>query len=303
MFKTILVALEASSLDADLLEQVLRLTWREDVRLSLFHVVDPEGGEEYEGEDVSIRLRHQAAQRRLDKQEQLLAGKGLTVDSHVHMGDPADSILRRAEEIGASMIALATHGRSGPKRWFHGSVTESVLRWAKVPVLVTNPTQKSRLPQEGFKRVLVPLDGSERSARILPTVRAFALLYDAAVTLLRVGIQPAVPPMEVPLSTVDLPPLREHLREEARALLPRLEGVRAAEVDVAFADSASDGILDVVERGGIDLVALGTHGRTGLDRLLFGSTAEAVARECGVPILVFRNLYEDEDGEGEDSEG
>ena len=188
MFKTILVALEASSLDADLLEQVLRLTWREDVRLSLFHVVDPEGGEEYDGEDVSIRLRHQAAQRRLDKQEQLLTAKGLTVDSHVQMGEPDDCILRRAEEIGASMIALATHGRSGPKRWFQGSVTESVLRWAKVPVLVTNPTQKSRLPQEGFKRVLVPLDGSERSTRILPTVRAFALLYDAAVTLLRVGI-------------------------------------------------------------------------------------------------------------------
>ncbi|MGE0712628.1 MAG: universal stress protein [Planctomycetota bacterium] len=301
MFKTILVALESSDLDSALLAQVTRLAWREDVRLALLHVVDPEGGDEYaEGEDVSIRLRHQAAQRHMEVLERRLSDSGLTVESHVVLGDPAERINSKAKELEADLIALATHGRSGPSLWWSGSVTEEVLRWAQVPVLVTSAAQETHAASEGFKHVLVPLDGSERAARILPQVRGFALLYGARVTLLRVGVQPAVPPLEIPLSTVELPSLREALLGEARAHVPDLAGVKA-EAQVVFADTAADGILDLVEAGGIDLVALGSHGRTGLDRLLFGSTAEAVARSCKVPILVWRDPFLGE-GEGASEE-
>ena len=294
MFETILVALESSALDDALIVQVLRLARREDVHLALIHVVHPSEGSEYGGEpDQPLQLRTSAAQRRLEATAERLKALGVSTSSRVVFGDPAERILEVAEDLEASAIALATHGRSGPRRWFEGSVTESVLRWTKVPVLVINPSHARPKEKEatGFRRILVPLDGSERAQRILPSVRRFALLYDAQVTLLRVGIYPAVHFHEISAGAgiAPFPPLRETLTDSLAVSARRLAGVRSVLTRVVFADTASVGILETIGTGDYDLVALGTHGRTGLDRLLFGSTAEAAARDCPIPLLVYRD--------------
>jgi len=293
MFETILVALESSAMDDALLNQVVRLARREDVHLALAHVVHPSEGEEYgAASDQPLQLRVKAAKRKLEATEERLTKQGLSASSRVVFGDPAERILELAQEVEASAIALATHGRSGPRRWFEGSVTESVLRWTKVPVLVINPSHAHKGAASGFKRILVPLDGSERALRILPSVRRFALLYDAEVTLLRVGIHPSVHFHEISagVSTAPMAPLRESLDASLTHAAQALPGVKNVSTRVMFADTASGGVLEALESESYDLVALGTHGRSGLDRLLFGSTAEAVARDCPVPLLVYRDL-------------
>ena len=293
MFETILVALESSAMDDSLLNQVVRLARREDVHLALAHVVHPSEGEEYgEASDQPLPLRVKAAKRRLEASEERLTDQGLSASSRVVLGDPAERILELAEEVEASAIALATHGRSGPRRWLEGSVTESVLRGTKVPVLVINPSHARKGQASGFKRILVPLDGSERALRILPSVRRFALLYDAEVTLLRVGIHPSVHFHEISagVGTAPMAPLRESLAQSLTQAAQALPGVKNVSTRVMFSDTASAGVLEALQSESYDLVALGTHGRSGLDRLLFGSTAEAVARGCPVPLLVYRDL-------------
>jgi nucleotide-binding universal stress UspA family protein len=299
MFETILVPLESSALDEPLLGQVQRLARHEDVRLVLLHVVDPEGGEEYGGADVHITLRCGSAERRLADLQKLLSEEGLEVSSKVMMGDPATVIVSQGESLGASVIALATHGRWGPKRWFEGSVSEAVLRNATVPVLVVNPGRATEgSTSTGFRRILVPLDGSERAAKILPHVRSLARLYESSVTLLRVGIHLPVPPLgPAPLGLDQLPSLRKAYRDVLRGYTSQLVG--DVDVQVVFADTAANGVLETVDRGGYDLVALATHGRTGLDRVLFGSTAESIARVCTVPLLAWR----DPDLNGSPTEG
>lgn len=305
MFETILVALESSALDDALLSQVVRLARREDVHLALAHVVHPSEGEEYgEESDQPLQLRVNAAKRRLEKTEERLQSQGLSASSRVVFGDPAERIVELAQEVEASAIALATHDRSGPRRWFEGSVTESVLRWTQVPVLVTNPSHARPKAESGFKRILVPLDGSERALRILPSVRRFALLYDAEVTLLQVGIHPGTHFHEIAagVSNVPLGSLRDSISASLTKAAQGLPGVKNVSTRVVFADTASAGILEVLESEDFDLVALGTHGRSGLDRLLFGSTAEAVARDCPIPLLVYRDLQLQEAESAESAE-
>ena len=290
VFETILVALESTALDEALLSQVLRLARREDVRLVLAHVVHPSEGGEYGGEDDQpLTLRLESAKRRLKVIAERLRAEGIEVVERVVLGEPSERLLLIASEVEASALALATHGRSGPARWLSGSVTESVLRNATLPVLVTNPAHAQPEGKSGFKRILVPLDGSPRAEGILAQVRRFALLYDAEVTLLRVGVQPAVPPMEVPLTASGFPLLRDSLSKSLSDALRHLSGVKEVSTRVMFADSAAGGILEVLESGEFDLVALGTHGRGGIDRFLFGSTAEETARKSPVPLLIYRD--------------
>ena len=71
----------------------------------------------------------QMVQRRLEEE-------GFTVESHVRYGFPVEEILDHAKRRGVDLIAMATHGRSGPARWMLGSVAEEVLRHALVPVLL-----------------------------------------------------------------------------------------------------------------------------------------------------------------------
>lgn len=101
---------------------------------------------------------------------------------HVRAGDAAEQILAMSEEVDVDLIAMSTLGRDGVERWVAGSVTERVLRQAKAPVLLANPGDATRW-EEGFRRVLVPLDGSRRSEAILPRVETVARRFGSEVVL------------------------------------------------------------------------------------------------------------------------
>ena len=122
-----------------------------------------------------------------------------------------------------------------------------------------------------FERILAPLDGSETSARALPLVAELARAYGSEVLLLHV------------LEGKETP-------QEALAALEKFKGrLEGVKVRTGIAKSpAALGILDAAKDEKADLVAMTTHGRTGPSRWAFGSTAEAVLRECATPLLVVR---------------
>lgn len=289
MLSRILVPLDGSPLSEGVLVHVRRLLYREDAEVELVQVLSPVAGDaddEATARDREVRRR---AAEYLDRIRDDLRGAGATARATILAGDPAEEIVARAEEIDASLVAMSTHGRSGLSRWFRGSVAERVLREAKRPLLLANPAGDrggGEKPAEiEFRRILVPLDGSETAARILPLVRALADLYRAEIVILHSPPVTAAaltyPEWETPVPGPDPDVLVRPYRDE----------LVAAGYDVRVVTGvglpASD-ILDAVDEQAADLVAMTTHGRTGLSRWIFGSVAEKVLRHCRAPLLVLR---------------
>ncbi len=199
----------------------------------------------------------------------------------VRHGSGASAILRAAREEQASLIALSTHGRSGLSRLVLGSVAESVLRGAPVPVLLVRSfppplgaPSRGRLEASPIHHVLVPLDGGELSRRLLPLLRELVRPLDARVTLLHVQ----EPPGPNPRWLVPEAGLEEMERELRASTVPVArvlrEGDPAAEILAAERSCAAD------------LLVMASHARSGPARWILGSVAESVLHSTEVPMLV-----------------
>ena len=291
MLNKILIPLDGSPLSKRILVHVRRILVRQDAEVTLLRVVPPDvpGGlrvlEREEMEEATAST--QAAMAELERE-------GACARCVIRRGDAAEEILAYAREYQPSLVAMSTHGRSGFDRWIWGSVAERVLRGSTHPLLLANPhaldDEKAQTDRK-FARVLVPLDGSEPSAAILPIVSEIAHLYESEVTLfytepiLIASIQyPAIPVI----------PAKEEGEKILATYRERLasEGVRV-KTWVAFEPPAS-GVLRAIELTKADLVAMTTHGRSGFSRWALGSVAEKVIRHSGIPVLVRRTSGFDE---------
>ncbi len=287
MLDRILVPLDGSILADRVLLHVRRLLVREDAEVLLFRVLE---GTSPSRPRVVQEMERGFATTHLEDQRRRLADQGARVRSEVAEGDPAEQILARCETWRPSLLAMSTHGRTGLDRWVWGSVAERVLREARHPVFLTNPRAlpEEPFPTEGrFRRILVPLDGSETSASILPIATAFARLYESEVLLIH-----CVPPL---LSYPSHAEMESEITEEKGlgVLEPHRMAIQEAGLKVRTlvrAEYAASAILDAALGERADLVAMTTHGRTGLARWAFGSVAEKVIRHCPCPVIVKRGV-------------
>ncbi|PYN35243.1 MAG: hypothetical protein DME01_12345 [Candidatus Rokuibacteriota bacterium] len=155
----------------------------------------------------------------------------------------------------------------------------------------------SQTPELGFKRALVTLDGSMVAEAILPPFLQLAHPLGMEVALIRVVV-PTVKPAaveEVPVELGNTTPSIERMLEEADAYLravaatPFFEGLRV--ITTVRSGEAPQEIIAAAREIGADVIAMTTHGRTGLKRLLFGSVAEAVLRMSDVPVFMLRAAH------------
>jgi nucleotide-binding universal stress UspA family protein len=147
----------------------------------------------------------------------------------------------------------------------------------------------SSLQRYSHKSVLVALDGSTACEAVLRFLMEIAGPLDMTVMLLHV-LEPITPP--VADGTVVLFDDIETRRHEAEEYLaPIAAMLRSQGVDTSWAlrrGRPADEILAAARESGADLIAMATHGRTGVGRLLFGSVAEAVLRHAPVPVFMIR---------------
>lgn len=143
-----------------------------------------------------------------------------------------------------------------------------------------------------FTKILVPLDGSVLAESVLPTVTQLALDFKATIVLMRVHVPSYVPYLaDTPYSLVEISRREE---EECRTYLEatavRLRN-RGLTVDMLVHEgNPADAILDAVDVAQADLIAMTTHGRSGVGRWLLGSVADRVVHGAKVPILLTRGL-------------
>jgi nucleotide-binding universal stress UspA family protein len=201
------------------------------------------------------------------------------VEVENRLGSPRELIAQLAKEQGCNLIVMTSHGRKGLDRWLLGSVAEAVLRRSPCPVLLVRPEVVPTAPV--FSNVLVPVDGSESSLKVLERIQPF-LREGARVTVLQAsGIDFREPPVWVSADSVE-----RYFCE----LEEQLKAIQVAGLDLSYKvvdGEATQAIVAVSQELACDLVAMSTHGRSGLARVLLGSITAKVARHCSLPLLVF----------------
>jgi nucleotide-binding universal stress UspA family protein len=218
-----------------------------------------------------------------------LRASGLAAFAHVYVAPADEAILDASRQEHAGFIVMSTHGRFGLDRWLYGSVADAVLRRADVPVLVVPATCAGMWPEDRAPRILIALDGSSLAEEVLAPVGALAAALGAELHLLCV--------VEPPVVTAE-PGLYAHLFDPetelagARTYLRTIAGGswtagRPVTVQVDVGPPVSV-LVDYAREQQMDLIAMATHGRGGLARLLLGSVASGVLQCAGTPLLLVR---------------
>ena len=209
-------------------------------------------------------------------------------------GPPNEAIAAYVDRVGAQLVIMSTHGRSGIAGTLLGSTTREVIRSVRRPVLVIHPREGHPPPAPAsIEHVLIPLDGSTIAEAIIAPATAL-LSGQRRVTLLQLTSNPGLDPMSAALAMpiVDTQAQERALRESkvylnAQARRLREEGFIVDTLAVT-AVSAGSAIVEAARDTGVGLIAMTTHGRGALGRLVMGSVAEAVLAECEVPMLIYR---------------
>ncbi|MFN2218842.1 MAG: universal stress protein [Anaerolineae bacterium] len=224
-----------------------------------------------------------------------LRDAGLTSRHVLRRGPAAEAILDYVGQVDIDQIVMATHGYSGIKRWTHGSVAERVLQAAHVPLLLVRVGEQDLTSDwqqaARCRRILVPLDGSSMAEQILPTVISVAQAMSGELILLRVPVA-HVSGWIVGEWYLLAQDVLDAAEEDAQAYLSSVASrLEEQGLDVAMATSigpVASCIVEYAETHQVDLIAMCTHGRTGLARWALGSVADRVLRAGGKPILLVR---------------
>lgn len=219
---------------------------------------------------------------------------GLSVTCTVERGRPAEAIIERAAADKGTLITMATHGRSGINRWLLGSVAEKVLRGTANPLFLVRGNEEGTADgSPAMKSIIIPLDGSELAESVLPTGAAIAKMLGLEVVLCRAYELPASAYYGAEDYLPNYDALKAQVQEEARSYLEqKVEALKAmglAKVSsVVMEGSGADEIVHFAQTHPDSLVAMCTHGRSGVKRWVLGSVTEKVVRHSGDPVLVVR---------------
>jgi nucleotide-binding universal stress UspA family protein len=212
-----------------------------------------------------------------------LNGQNVRSAISVETGEPGPAILARLQSGAFDVGALTTHGRTGMTRVLLGSVAEFVVRSARVPLILNRPD--ARIGE--WRRIIVPLDGSPAAEAVLGDLERIAPGTGATLHLMNVAEAAlAAPGVKYSYAEVTAPDLKPYLREVADRL--RAKGLNV-ETETRTGSPAADIVGRAVESGA-GLIAMTTHGRTGLSRVIMGSVAEQIIRTAPCPVLIRRSL-------------
>ena len=222
--------------------------------------------------------------------------KGLEVD--VLYGKPADEIIRYADEEHADLIVMASRGRSGHGAWLLGNIAAKVLRATKKTVLLIKvPADDSSLQEKRLiRKILVPLDGSSLGETAVTQAEAMAKTLGAEIIFL-LALEPPRPLAGEGPSAARKLHLRlkeevylrkdmalEYLDKAGRPLRER--GLRVSHE--VLSGSAAEQIIDFAKKKEVDLIAMSSHGRSGIGRWVFGSVTDKVVHAGDTPVMVVR---------------
>ncbi len=291
-FRTMLFAADFSEDSTQAFRLAGSLAVENKTRIVVLHVLEPNLVVEepvYLGQTTMQfynagrdEAQYESIKRKLG--EVYIPGHAIDVEYHTREGHAAEEILRMADEVGADLIVMGTHGRTGLRRLLAGSVAATVLRGAHCPVLALRSGNRPR-PAEEMRVLLHPTDFSDGCEAALRVARSLA--RDLGARLIVLHILPFDLYLEGRMAT-GLDPQGYH--DSLDMIRQRLDGPdlkQPVETRLCRGYEAEE-ILRMAQELEADLIVMGTHGWSGLGRLLMGSTAESVLSRADCPVLVVK---------------
>ena len=298
MFEKILVPLDGSAIAQGIMPCAKMLARAFDSTIVLFHAaeapvqLDPK--EAYTKETVD-RIRS-LADEYMTGVAKVFREEGFKVETAIVAGGVAHSITDFAEEKSVDLIAMSTHARAGVPRWMMGSATDRVLRHTHKPVLLTRPAGETPVDAAplSLRKLIVPLDGSQSAQAVLPYVKEMAKRLKLEVTLVQVISAE---------TTVQFAPMGPDTWAVPANVLERLDVVASGYLAGVGKELEHEGIsvgwdvlrgapatsiVEFAKETPGSMVAMTTHGRSGLRRWVLGSVADQVVRASGEPVLIIR---------------
>jgi nucleotide-binding universal stress UspA family protein len=305
MYKKMLIPLDGSELSEVVFPYAKELAGRLGLDVILLHVHSPEEGEKAPLHRAYIERKAEVIKRQSEEVQQKIGirpgAKPVQVQCELAVGYPAEEILRYADENDIDLILMATHGRSGIRRWVMGSVADKVLQASQVPVWLVRAGIPEEIVYDKWPRrtVLVPLDGSELAEAVLPHAEALAKQRGAElveVVLLRV-CEPPVMPAYYPPNAPMMP--EEYIRLESAGckavaeqylagIEKRLKNAGLRVQSEVLAGEPAEKIIDYANTHPFNLIVMSTHARSGLSRWTYGSVAAKVLQGVSSPIFLVR---------------
>jgi nucleotide-binding universal stress UspA family protein len=300
MYTRMLIALDGSKLAENVLPYARALARALDLRVDLLSVVDlmDFARTTHAGHVRDFDPIIEAAVREGEQYLENVARSftGMTVDNCVVEQGQADQIIvEKAARDKETLIGMATRGRSGIHRWLMGSVAEKVLRGATNPLLLVRGDEEGK--SEGvatLKSIIVPLDGSKLAESVLPRAIDLAKKLGLEIVLTRayqlpLSAYPGADAAYIPNQDAFLTAVRGEASAYLEAKVNEIRGNGIEKVSfILLVGSGADEIIDLARTTPDNLIAMCTHGRSGVKRWALGSVTEKVVRHSGDPVLVVR---------------
>ena len=296
MYSRMLVPLDGSRLAEQALPYARCLAKALEIPVELLTTVDVESLQALADPDQGRFLDTLLTDKRSTSTEylQTIAAtfSGSRVDYKIENGKPEDLIIDQAARDKNTLIVMATHGRSGLQRWMLGSVADKVLHGSTNHLLLIRAGEQGNTAGEAsLKKVIVPLDGSPLAEKVLPHVIDLATKLRLEMILLRAyALPPALSPDEYGTYTDELigqleAGAKEYLATKAGELKKQGAPNVSYVTDLGY---GAEEITSLARRTPDNLIAMCTHGRSGVTRWVLGSVTDRVVRHSGDPVLIIR---------------
>ena len=234
------------------------------------------------------------AESYLERMKRRAQDLGLRAEAALLEGDPAQRITEFIHSRPIDLLASSSHGRGGFTGWNTGGVIQKVIDRARISVLVVPAYRPAAAEGWPFRRVLVPLDGSNRSECVLPLLMRLHRVSALEVLLAHVVRVPEMPrrPLPAPADRELADRIVQRNREEAAAWL---ESIRArfdrnARVQLLVSEDVAASLHDLSRDEKADLVVLSAHGYAGNSRWAYGSVATSFLGYSTSPLLVVQDV-------------
>lgn len=277
--KKILVPIDFSEFSINALEVASYVAKVKDLQIRILHVIEDSYTPYYNMvgmnmvEDSSLFNYRKELQENLKVQMEELAqkirAKEIAVEWDTALGSPYQTILKDAEENDVDLIVLGSHGHNDIEEIFLGGTTEKVIRLAQVPVLTVHEVR------ENYKIDKIVFASNFEDQEVEPVLErliGFAEIFMAELFLVRINTSSKV--------------FAGDGRKKLDDLATKFK-LSAGAITSYHDRSEEDGIVNYANEVNADLIAMCTHGRTGLARLFRGSVAEEVAGFSQIPVLTF----------------
>lgn len=296
MYERILVPLDGSELAQIALPYAQKLAGVLGSQIILIYISESADDRYHHMHQFYLQQMVEATKQNAETFQDRQQVRTIKVDSVILVGDPAEEIVDYAGKEDIGLIVMSTHGRSGIKRWAMGSVAEKVLRATKQPMAIIRAkgARPDMLGERSIlSKILVTLDGSKESEAVIPYIEELASELQVEIILLQViapdyHIYAAGGPEYGIYAEQQIESMKKFARDYLEGVSARLKQREVVAKPEIMFGTAAEAIINFADQTNASLVAMTTHGRSGVSRWALGSVAERVLRAGNTPLLLVR---------------